>query len=59
MAFYFLAKDPMDVKILIGSYISATFVIRMLIVLIEVPILKFANKITPIDEQQDKVEQRV
>ncbi len=59
MAFYFLAKDPMDIKILIGSYISATFVIRMFIVLIEVPILKFANKITPIDEQQDKVEQRV
>ena len=54
MAFYFLAKDPMDIRILLGSYISCTFVIRMLIVLVEVPILKFANTITPLGEESNQ-----
>ncbi len=55
-AFYFLAKDPMDIRVLLGSYISATFIIRMCIVLIEVPILKFAVKITPRGEEKLQID---
>lgn len=46
-AFWLLAKEPMDLHVLIGSYVLSLFVFRMLIVLIEIPILKLSVKIKP------------